>query len=137
MKSFAKIFILTLVFEIVAAKSTKPVFYVTEAIRDVINSLYVEPKINFDVIIYKTEFRRNFDIINGIRSEFCGKLLRTSEQFNLTQSAVIFTEHANDLKEILLTTELTNSFAKPLKILIYVAEKFQFENLKIPIPNYD
>jgi hypothetical protein len=129
--------ILAFAFHLKLINSKKTPSSLMESFQDVINSLFVKHQILFDVIIYKTESQNIFNIVDGIGTLLNGKISWTSEPFNLSQSTVIFTQNENNLNEIFLNTILENYFVKPLRFLIYVAEKFQFENLKIPIPNYD
>lgn len=102
MKHFCTIFSFSLILNLSVAKNST--LTLTAAFRDVINSLYIKPQVSFDIILYKATSLKIFDIVDGIGSELTGKILRTSEPFNVTESAIIFTQNETTLSEILNKT---------------------------------
>jgi hypothetical protein len=135
------ILILFLIISFSSETKRKNNFIDSLAFPSIITELFLTPQIPFDVIIYKSNSRKFFDIIDGIGSQLSGKILRISQAQNwtheLTQSAVIFTQNEKDLSEFLNKTELKNFVAKPLRFLIHSSEKIELEKLKIPSLNFD
>lgn len=125
MKSFLSFFLSSYFFyEITSKRFEKP-------FNDIIDALFIKPQIRFDIIIFKST---TSDIIDRIGGQLHGKILRTSGNLKISQSAVIFTQ---SLGELLNSTELTSNFPQSLRVLIHSSEKYSIKNLSIPKPTFD
>lgn len=132
MKIFKNIFIILIIsctkVSIVSSRKTRNNQLLSEAFLDVINELYIRPRIEFKTLIFEGVSFHVHDVVDGLRrGGFITSHLRyrSNQRFTLIKSLIIFCESLEEVKKFLGQHELGGkNIAEHFRFLFYVKKPF-------------
>lgn len=128
-----RFFILTLFFTIIAS------YDVVQPIMDVINKLFIQRDLRFDIIIYEQETQCANEIINGIMSESSEnftteiKFFKSSKwHHRIDKSALVLIPNPDYFAYFNSHAVLNSTFHNPLRFLIHCESLTQLSLVSVP-----